>query len=351
MNNFSVFASACFVLLLSTSFASAQDDEARAASGLPTMIGRQACTSSVPGADGIVSGSVTIIGLSEQEKQPVLTVSVLANGVPVTRERVKNRGAFTFSCVPRNGVSIIVEVDGMEIGSYPLGPLNPPPLTNRQDVQLTWSQVTQVGKMRNEATSLRNSYQRSAENQKAFDKAIANLRENKKDNSLKLFKQITQADANDFVAWTELGTLYFSTERLEDAEAAYAKALSLKPDFSPALLNLGKLRITQKKPDEAIETLTKALAATPESPDVNQYVGEAYLLARKGSKAVGYLNKALELAPLEKAEIHLRLAALYIAAGAKKLAADQYKMFLQKVPNHPEKAAMEKYISENGSSN
>jgi predicted Zn-dependent protease len=334
-------------LFITVGGAVAQDDEARAASGLPSMIGRRACTSSVPGADAIVSGSVKIAGLDESNKQPSLSVSLLANGVPVSNERVKNGGSFMFSCIPRNAITLVVELDGIEVGRYPIGTLSPPPLTNRQDVQLTWSQVGAAVEAKKSSDTILNSYARTTDNQKRFDRAVAAVREKKNDSAIKQFKQITEADGNDFVAWTELGTLYFTTEKPTEAKEAYAMALSLKPDFGPALLNLGKLQISQKQADPAIETLTKALAVAPESADVNHYLGEAYLLARKGSKAVPYLNKAIELAPVEKAEIHLRLGALYNAAGAKALAADQYRMFLKKVPNYAKKEELEKYIAEN----
>jgi tetratricopeptide (TPR) repeat protein len=345
---FFVFA----LLSLSSAIAFAQDDEARSASGLPSMIGRRACTSSVAGADAIVSGTVTITGLDESNKQPVLSVSLLANGVPVSHERVKNRGSFSFSCIPRNAVTLIVELDGAEIGRYPLGTLSPPPLSNRQDVQLTWSQMGSASSAaKKSAGAMLNAYARSEENQKKFDRAVEALKEKKSDSALKQFKQITATDTADFVAWTELGSLYFTANKPTEAKDAYTHALTLKPDFAPALLNLGKLQISQKEPDAAVETLTKALAVAPESADVNQFLGEAYLQARKGSKAVTYLNKALELAPLEKAEIHLRLGALYNAAGAKPLAASQYKMFLEKVPTYPQKGELEKYITENDKKN
>ena len=38
---------------------------------------------------------------------------------------------------------------------------------------------------------------------------------------------------------------------------------------------------------------------------------------------------------------------LYNAAGLKDRAAAEYKMFLEKVPDHPEKTKFEKYIAEN----
>jgi tetratricopeptide (TPR) repeat protein len=71
------------------------------------------------------------------------------------------------------------------------------------------------------------------------------------------------------------------------------------------------------------------------------------LQAKKGSKAVIFFNKAIELAPTEKAELHLRLASLYDAANLKDRAVAEYKLFLGKVPNHPEKARIEKYIKDN----
>jgi tetratricopeptide (TPR) repeat protein len=325
----------------------AQDDEARVASGLPQMIGRRACSNPAVGSDASLSGSVVVAGMPQDQKGPALTVTLLANGTIVQKERVKARDAFHFACIPRHGVTLIVEADGLEIGSYPLGTLNPPPSTNRHDVYLTWAQLGSASARQNEIASIRNSYSRTEANQKAFDKAVASLKAKKADNSIKLFKGVVENDPNDFVAWTELGNLYFTENNVPEAESAYAKAVALKPDFLPALMNQGKFFISQKKADQAVETLTRAVAADPKSADANHYLGEAYLLARKGSAAVGYLEKALEIAPVEKAEIHLRLGALYNAANLKERAAAEYRKFLDKVPNHPDKEKFEKYISEN----
>jgi tetratricopeptide (TPR) repeat protein len=343
INKFCLFV---FLVLLIVPVA-AQDDEARAASGLPQMIGRRPCSNPGIGADASLSGSINVIGMPEGAKSPGLTVTLLANGTVVQRQRVKSRDAFHFACIPRYGVSLIVEADGLEIGNYPLGTLNAPPLSNRQEVNLTWSQLGVTVNRQNAVISLRNTYERTDDNQKAFDKAMAGLKSEKASNSIKLFKQITETDANDFVAWTELGTLYFNDEKPAEAEAAYSKAISLKADFQPALLNLGKVLISQKKADQAVEVLTRLIAVEPDSADANHYLGEAYLLARRGSSALTYLEKALTLEPIEKAEIHLRLAALFNGAGLKDRAVAEYKRFLEKVPNHPEKAKIEKYISDN----
>lgn len=325
----------------------AQDDEARQQSGLPTYIGNRPGTNSLPGTDATLSGSLTIQGLDESGKVPTFTVVVLANGSIVARQRVQNRGGFSFNNVPRQNVSVIVEADGLEITNYQLGVMNPPPMSNRQDIILTWIQVGQTIKRRNEVLSVRNSYQRTDANQKLFDKALIASKDKKVDPALKLFKQLLDTDPNDFVAWTEFGNLYFMGKKYSEGEEAYNKALELRVDFGPALLNLGKLFLIQKKYDASIETLLRALNLTPNSPDVNQFLGEAYLQAKKGSKAVTYLNKAIEFAPVEMAELHLRLATLYNGANLKDRAVVEYKLFLSKAPNHPEKARIEKYIKEN----
>jgi Tfp pilus assembly protein PilF len=76
-------------------------------------------------------------------------------------------------------------------------------------------------------------------------------------------------------------------------------------------------------------------------------LGEAYLQIKKGSVAVGYLNEAIRLDPQGKADVHLRLALLYNAAGMKDKAAIEYEEFLKKRPNYAERKKLEQYITEN----
>ncbi len=121
----------------------------------------------------------------------------------------------------------------------------------------------------------------------------------------------------------------------------------LRSDYFAALINLGKLYLSRKRLDDAILVLSNAVASNPTSAEARHYLGESYLQAKKGSLAVPQLNEAIRLAPAEKADLHLRLASLYDAAGMKAKAAAEYKMFLEKRPEHPEKKQLEKYIAEN----
>ena len=80
---------------------------------------------------------------------------------------------------------------------------------------------------------MRDAYARSEENQKAFEKAIAASKDKNAANAIKLFKLLVEKDAADFVAWSELGNLYFKDEKFEESEGAFAKSVALKADFLP----------------------------------------------------------------------------------------------------------------------
>jgi tetratricopeptide (TPR) repeat protein len=325
--------SLCFLTGLFNSSVIAQDDETRQASGLPTLIG----------ASGL-SGKITIEGLDASQPKPALYVVVYFSGAVIDRRQVNDQGYYYVQKFPREGGILAVEMNSMEVGRYQI----PPSVMGsiRQDLTINWRQA-QNSNEKTGVLSAKNFYQRSAENEKTFEKAMLAVREKKPDNAIKVFKQLVENDPKDFVAWTELGTLLFKKEDFSKAEEAYNKALEQKPDYIVALVNLGKLFLAQKQADKAIPVLTKAVEIEANSADAQHYLGEAYLQTKKGSKAVIHLNKAIELAPVEKAEIHLRLAALYNAAGLKDKAVDEYKMFLEKIPKYPERAKIEGYIKEN----
>jgi len=85
----------------------------------------------------------------------------------------------------------------------------------------------------------------------------------------------------------------------------------------------------------------------PTSAQANFFLGEAYLQNKKGSLAVGNLKEAIKLDPVGMADAHLRLAALYNAAGWKDKAAIEYEEFLKVVPDYQDRKKLEDYISAN----
>jgi tetratricopeptide (TPR) repeat protein len=320
---------ALFILISTT--ASAQGD-VRSATGMPIPIGQP-----------VIWGQIELRGLRPGEPRPQVIVTLLVNGADMGRSVANDDGYYYFLSRPTDGSTLMVSVGGVEIGRQPVYSSR----GERYDMAVNWTQGIGQDKAPG-VISVRDAYTgRSQANQNLFDKASAAAKTGNANEAIKLYNEIVTNDPNDFVVWTELGTLYFTTKKNNDAEKAYKTALELKPDFAVALLNLGKLHLSQNKLEPAIESLAKAVEAEPNSPETNHFLGEAYLQARRGSLAVGYLNKAIELAPIEKAEIHLRLAALYHGANLKDRAVEEYKAFIAKVPDHPERKQFEKYIKDN----
>src|SRR5919205_836465 len=96
-----------------------------------------------------------------------------------------------------------------------------------------------------------------------YDVVVMN--ENTYDEALDLLTRLVAADAKDFQAWTELGTVQLLRNNLEEAEIDYRHAIQERPTFTLALLNLERLLSAQKKYEAAIEPLTEAVKSSSTS--------------------------------------------------------------------------------------
>lgn len=323
---------------LLTTFAAGQDDENREATGLPRKIGI-----SPAGSPMIVSGRVTLEGSEQLRRQPVIRVTAMVGGIPFATTNAQKLGYYYLRDIPRQSLSLIVEVDGTEVSRQVLVASGMGNLT--VDVSVPW--IVLRSAVKPGVINVRDAYLRSESAEANFQKALDAGRSGNVAEAVKLFDTILNTDKDDYEAWTELGNIYFKRNLASNAEAAYYKAIELKRDYYTALINLGKLYFSLKRFDDAVLVLSNAAKANPESADAHHFLGESYLQLKKGSLAVVEFTSALKVAPDEKAELHLRLAALYDAANMKKKAVEEYKTFLKKRPDHPEKARFQKYIAEN----
>jgi tetratricopeptide (TPR) repeat protein len=267
------------------------------------------------------------------------------------RTPISNGGRYRFLDLADGEYDVAVEVDNLEITRFHVVLASLPNVgksDTRRDIALELRPTGPVGTGSKPATiSAADLYKRTEANEKLFVHAQNATNDKKYDQAIAGLRQLVELDPQDFQAWTELGTNYLLKESYDDAEKAYLRAIEVRPSFFLALLNLGRLYLTQKKSQPAIENLTRAIQAKPDSADANYFLGEAYLQIKKGSVAVGYLNEAIRLDPQGKADVHLRLALLYNAAGMKDKAAIEYEEFLKKRPNYAERKKLEQYITEN----
>jgi Flp pilus assembly protein TadD len=311
----------------------AQTDEVRRATGLPIPIGAP-----------VIYGKVSIKSLSSGESKPLVFVSLIVGGIPLDRRQTNDEGFYYFLTSPRDGATLVFEVNGSEIGRMVLSATAGTSV--RQDISFDWAVVRNALTAKPSVVSSGDVYSRTTQAQLSMESGMTAVKSNDLETAMNIFSGVLEKDPKDYVVWTEVGTLYFKKSQLDNAEACYFKAIALKKDYPVALLNLGKLYVERNQWDNAILVLTNAVSAAPDSADAHHYLGESYLQAKKGSLAVFHLNEAIKLEPESKAELHLRLAALYDAAGEKGRASAEYKMFLERRPRYEQKAQLEKYIAE-----
>jgi len=302
------------------------------------------------------TGGFTLYGDLKVDESKVSGLKPMSFDVTLRSEKLSTMGR---QIVPKNGryrfenlaagvYYIVVTLEGTEVASIRVALNGTIGYDFRQDINLAW-QATEPRSENSKGTtvSVSETYSRSLENQSLFKKAEEATTKKEYETARKLLQRIVASDAKDFEAWTELGNVEFILKDEREAEKAYLEALAGQPSFPLALLNLGKLRLVESKYEAAIEVLLKVIAIKPPSAEANYFLGEAYLGIKKGSKAVFYMNEAIRIDPLNKAEIHLRIAEIYDNVGLKDLAAGEYEQFLKKRPDYRERKKLEKYIAEN----
>ena len=302
------------------------------------------------GGDHILFGDLRVEGEERGDKLKPLSFEVILytiSGSMLARQVVPAGGRYRFHDLRNGHYDVAVEVENREVARVRVLVSSHYKTDFRQDISLEWSTDGGGRPARPQTVSAADFYKRTPANKSLFEKAQSAVDKQKYDQALALLRQLLAADPADFQAWTELGTLHLMRGDPVEAEQSYRRALSERPAFPLALLNLGRVLMSQKKYEAAVEPLDRAVQVQPDSPDANHLLGEAYLQIRKGSRAVGYLNEAIRLDPTGKADLHLRLASLYKAAGLKDKAAAEYKLFLDKRPAHPERKKLQQFIREN----
>jgi len=76
-------------------------------------------------------------------------------------------------------------------------------------------------------------------------------------------EQFLKENPDNVDGWTQLGDLFFDTNRFEDAIEAYGKSLALEPGNSGVLTDMGVMYRRNKNPQKAVETFDLAIAADP----------------------------------------------------------------------------------------
>ena len=290
-----------------------------------------------------VYGRIVVEGHERNAKIPKITVNLMDPRQSQSRISVDRTGNFCFRRSTTGGGTLIVEVDGVETARKYISSIGQPHMREDFQVYLAASQPTAPPGV----VSAKFSRPRNEKTVELYQKAAEAERDKNVIKAVKYVIEILAIDPGDFIAWAKLGSLHFQSNSLTDAESAFTKSLELMPEYPPALINFGTLLAVRKQFEPAIEIFKRAIAADPTSARTYRLLGDAYLQVRKGSLGLEALNQAIRLDPVGMAECHLLIARLYDLVGAKHLATREYKGFIKKVPNHPDKKQFERYIKDN----
>jgi len=117
--------------------------------------------------------------------------------------------------------------------------------------------------------------------------------------SLKIFRKVEVLSAEGLAAhrYNNLGSVYSFSERLDDAELSYSRAIELNPNFAEAYNNRGVAKWRSGRGEEALRDYSKAIELRPEYAEA--WNNRAITYEKKGEleRAISDYTRAIELKP------------------------------------------------------
>ncbi len=149
--------------------------------------------------------------------------------------------------------------------------------------------------------------------------------------AIKMLEKSTEIDPNYAPAWAYLGASYTSDaafelggrEQYRRAQAAYERALAIRPNFLDAQMFLANLLVDTGKVEQAVPLLRDALTTNGNYAFAHWELGYAYRFAGMLDESVAECERARQLDPFVKANGSVLNAYLYLG---------QYRKFLESLP-------------------
>jgi Flp pilus assembly protein TadD/dienelactone hydrolase len=123
---------------------------------------------------------------------------------------------------------------------------------------------------------------------------VATLYWNDAQKSVEALNKYIAGNANDALAYQQLGRNLAQLQRYDEANAAYEKALSLGSTDAGVYLGLGQMRLGQKRFDEAINFLSKAIEGGARNSFVYGQLAFAQMNLNRNEDALKTYEKAFE---------------------------------------------------------
>ena len=149
--------------------------------------------------------------------------------------------------------------------------------------------------------------------------------------AIKMLEKSTEIDPNYAPAWAYLGASYTSDaafelggrEQYRRAQAAYERALAIRPNLLDAQMFLANLLVDTGKVEQAVPLLRDALKTNGNYAAAHWELGYAYRFAGMLDESVAECERARQLDPFVKANGSVLNTYLYLG---------QYQKFLESLP-------------------
>ena len=155
---------------------------------------------------------------------------------------------------------------------------------------------------------------------------------------IEAYKQAIRINPDDAKAHCNLGAVYHSLGRYQDAIEAYKQAIRIKPDLTEAYNNLGIVMKAQGNYDEAIENFARVVQLQPDAVEPRNdlallIVKHPELKDHNIEEAIGLARRTCELTNYRNAAFLDTMALAYSSAGRFSEAVNTAQVALNIDPN------------------
>ena len=157
----------------------------------------------------------------------------------------------------------------------------------------------------------------------------------KLDEAVAAYRRALELQLDFADAHYNLGRALQDQGQADQAAACYRRALQLKPDYAEAYNNLGNVWNEQGKLDQAIACYHRALQLKPDFAQAHNNLGNALKGQGKPDQALAHYQRALQLQP-DFAEACNNLGAAFRELGKLAEAVASYRQALQLKPDYAE---------------
>ena len=133
-------------------------------------------------------------------------------------------------------------------------------------------------------------------------------------------------------AWNNLGLLATREGQMDTAAGYFQEALRVSPGYWIALENLGNVYRSQKRWDEARTLLEQACAARPQDPEANYNLAMVFAQTGDNVTADEYLRRALQLRPVYPEALN-NLGILYLRTQRRDEAVAKFEECIRVAPD------------------